>query len=589
MATSTSVTRSRRAEGLRHPHSSNTVTYRSHSSPQNHNQHPLANAKSEQSPSPIKQNAATTTHQRNKRSLEPAVARECDPVAPKKARYEFAVEIPARPSFRQSTSIESRDAKPPTPAPNPKPVVTVTAAPKPPNPSRAPPTTAAKPSTTTTKQPSGLTRHQEKVVNGLKHELSRLNPNAADTIKEGGRKLRSQEGTRFKSELAAYFPDYDEVIGNDPKEQHLLNLDTPIVICSTSLPVTTESTSAAAPTQPGGFRPRPIESYPIRGYGDALFTDLYDSQTINFSFLETQHKGKAALKDDPLPDSLYETAHKKAERLERSIRNSEKGRAQHEKDQIIRLLDALQGHDWLRVMGVSGITEGRKKQFEPAREHFIKGCQAILEKFKRWAAEEKRRKRKKDRTTNAESGGKGGKGGKANNKPQGGGKNGKRKHEDAKHKVELKDHRKDEDAAKQRVIADSDEEMEDREQDRGESDGDPPDESDVDASIAKQLREEAIAAAKKKPSKKGKRPAPPPPPPEPEPEPYKEFTSFFKKPYQRDAALNKNRRRGRNVLAWGQPVPDGDEREFALPQDILDEETLKSHARRKRRDKRGKH
>ncbi|EDO65466.1 hypothetical protein NCU10806 [Neurospora crassa OR74A] len=582
MATSTSVTRSRRAEGLRHPHSSNTVTYRSHSSPQNHAaQHPLANATSaEQSPSPIKPpNTATTTttttvQQRNKRSLEP---RECDPVPPKKARYEFAVEIPARPSFRQSASIDSsRDAKPPTPtAPNPKPVVTVTAAPKPPNPStRAPPTTAAKPSTTATKQPSGLTRHQEKVVNGLKHELSRLNPNAADTIKEGGRKLRSQEGTRFKSELAAYFPDYDEVIGNDPKEQHLLNLDTPIVIGGTH-----------------GFRPRPIESYPIRGYGDALFTDLYDSQTINFSFLETQHKGKAALKDDPLPDSLYETAHKKAERLERSIRNSEKGRAQHEKDQIIRLLDALQGHDWLRVMGVSGITEGRKKQFEPAREHFIKGCQAILEKFRRWAAEEKRRKRKKDRTSNAESGGKGGKGGKGAkaNKPQGGGKNGKRKHEDAKHKVELKDHRKDEDAAKHRVIADSDEEMEDQEQDTGESDGDPPDESDVDASIAKQLREEAIAAAKKKPSKKGKRPIPPPPPPEPEPEPYREFTSFFKKPYQRDAALNKNRRRGRNVLAWGQPVPDGDEREFALPQDIMDEETLKAHARRKRRDKRGKH
>lgn len=232
MATSTSVTRSRRAEGLRHPHSSNTVTYRSHSSPQNHaaaaahtTQHPLANAKSEQqSPSPVK-HQNTTAHQRNKRSIEPA-ARECDPVPPKKARYEFAVEIPARPSFRQSTSIDSRDAKTPTPAPNSKPVVTVTAAPKPPNPSRAAPpttttttTTTAKPGTSATKQPSGLTRHQEKVVNGLKHELSRLNPNAADTVKEGGRKLRSQEGTRFKSELAAYFPDYDEVIGNDPKEQ----------------------------------------------------------------------------------------------------------------------------------------------------------------------------------------------------------------------------------------------------------------------------------------------------------------------------------------------------------------------------------
>lgn len=34
-----------------------------------------------------------------------------------------------------------------------------------------------------------------------------------------GRKLRSQEGVRYKSELSAYFPEYDEVIGNIPKEQ----------------------------------------------------------------------------------------------------------------------------------------------------------------------------------------------------------------------------------------------------------------------------------------------------------------------------------------------------------------------------------
>jgi hypothetical protein len=66
--------------------------------------------------------------------------------------------------------------------------------------------------------PSGLTKHQKKVINGIRHELDRLRPNAEDT-KHGGRKLRSQEGTRFKSELSAYFPEYDEVIGNDPKEQ----------------------------------------------------------------------------------------------------------------------------------------------------------------------------------------------------------------------------------------------------------------------------------------------------------------------------------------------------------------------------------
>lgn len=73
-----------------------------------------------------------------------------------------------------------------------------------------------------------LTRHQEKVKNGIKHELDRLQPNPADATtqppkEQGGRKLRSQEQTRFKSELSAYFPDYDEVIGNDPKEQRTYN------------------------------------------------------------------------------------------------------------------------------------------------------------------------------------------------------------------------------------------------------------------------------------------------------------------------------------------------------------------------------
>lgn len=72
----------------------------------------------------------------------------------------------------------------------------------------------------------GLKRHKEKAINGIKHELDRLQPSATDTnsaTERPGRKLRSQEATRFKSELSAYFPDYDEVIGNDPKEQRKCN------------------------------------------------------------------------------------------------------------------------------------------------------------------------------------------------------------------------------------------------------------------------------------------------------------------------------------------------------------------------------
>src|ERR1700710_2810188 len=58
--------------------------------------------------------------------------------------------------------------------------------------------------------PRKTTNHHEKVVNGIKHELDRLGPHKVD-LKDEKRKLRSQEGTRFKSELSAYFPEYDEV------------------------------------------------------------------------------------------------------------------------------------------------------------------------------------------------------------------------------------------------------------------------------------------------------------------------------------------------------------------------------------------
>jgi hypothetical protein len=81
----------------------------------------------------------------------------------------------------------------------------------PPQPTKSQLTTKTKP-----------TIHHEKVANGIKHELDRLQPNSEDLKaadkKDDKRKLRSQEGTRFKSELSAYFPEYDEIIGNEPKE-----------------------------------------------------------------------------------------------------------------------------------------------------------------------------------------------------------------------------------------------------------------------------------------------------------------------------------------------------------------------------------
>lgn len=365
-------------------------------------------------------------------------------------------------------------------------------------------------------------------------------------------------------------------------------LDTSLSSRDTNALQTKAGASDLGPSHTGKHKsPRLQEStFPLQHYGDALFDDLYDAQRIDFGFLEARYKGKSL--DDPLSDSYFEPAHKKAERLEKSIRNAEKGRAQHERDRIIRLLDGLQGHDWLRVMGVSGITETRKKSFEPARDHFIRGCEAILQKFRRWSREEKRRKQEKDRAASEQ----------AHEKDPASGSGSSDDH------VSIKDsasHVSEDDAASHR------------------DDGSTVSEaiSDVDASIEKQLHEEVMARSRIAPdlpthdpasastgtstnNTKGKnkangddqgakaraKPAPKTTKRK-EPEPDKEFTSFFAKRHERDAALSRGRRTGRKVLAWGHPIPDMPDADYELPGQVTDAETMKVLARKRRRDRRG--
>ena len=92
--------------------------------------------------------------------------------------------------------------------------------------STAPPAVKASTQTTAQTPAPKPVPHHEKVVNGIKHELDRLQDKLSQplppNLKDEKRKLRSQEGQRFKSELSLYFPDYDEIIGNDPKEDRKL-------------------------------------------------------------------------------------------------------------------------------------------------------------------------------------------------------------------------------------------------------------------------------------------------------------------------------------------------------------------------------
>ncbi|PFH56789.1 hypothetical protein XA68_15984 [Ophiocordyceps unilateralis] len=404
------------------------------------------------------------------------------------------------------------------------------------------------------------TKHRARVINGVKTEVDRLQPQAPSARSSSqGRKLRSQEATRFKSELSAYFVDYDEVIGNDPKEQHIVNLETSIVVIDSATGRPREASyEEALEHLPRGHDDAP--EYPVRSYGDALFADILDAQRIDFGFLETPQNSNSI--EDPLPDSLYESVHRRARRLERSIRNAEKGRAQHEKNQIIRLLEALQGHDWLRVMGVSGITETKKKAFEPAREYFIKGCQAILDKFRNWSQAEKLRKQKRKRTTTSDDG-------KRDRKfDQGRGR-------EAGHQSPATARQDREDSSAADLSDDA---------------------SEASSSPAQQLRHEALARTRVSSSaappgsnsRRGHAPSSSPPPPPPAPPSPRPFTTFFSKSYEREAAVNRNRRKGRKVLAWGHPIPDMAEDDFMLPEEYRDEDTLKTRARKKRLDKRSK-
>ncbi|KAH8203997.1 hypothetical protein TruAng_001808 [Truncatella angustata] len=512
-----------------------------------------------------------------------------DPTKVKRSR--IAVEIKALPQFEPPSPPRSIVVRAPPPPATAADVTTQrqtqrqqkTQQNKPPPSPSPPPATAAEVATQSKTAHKSPTSHQKKVQNGIRHELDRLQPTAADAglAKEQGRKLRSQEATRFKSELSAYFPDYDEVIGNDAKEHHTLNVDTPILIADSAASPHRAShprQAAAAASQhknrtknTAGHRRwsntwiSNTESHTVKPYGDQLYTSLCDAQRIDLPLLAGRHDEG----EDPLPDSLYGTAHRRAERLEKTIRNTEKGRAQHEKDQIIRILGELQGPDWLRTMGVNGVTESKKKSFEPARNHFIKGCQAILDKFRWWTREEKRRKLERDRALAEEVAS-----------------------SDSEEAEEEEEEEEDGDHVEEDEIPDSEEDEEMFDVEKGkhnpadDSDGDPPDSSDVDVSIAKQLQEEALARVKRAPSVSNKRPRREPSP-SPMLQPPRVFKSFFEKRHERDAALSRPRRSRRAVMAWGHNIPDALDENFELSEEYRDDETMQARERKKRRERRG--
>lgn len=242
--------------------------------------------------------------------------------------------------------------------------------------------------------------------------------------------------------------------------------------------------------------------------------------------------------EDPLDEELYLKIHGKAERHEKQMKNGDRERAQHEKYQLEKLLDDLRGPDWLKTLGISGITETEKKRYEPKRLLFIRETQALIDKFKRWKEEERRRKIEREQALLEEA---------------------------------MDEDEEDDETTEESSSDTDDESIETASTHAANS-------SEIDALASQQLIDEAKNANKRKkltPVSVPEIPSPPRP-----------FVSFFDKRHLRDAAVS-GRQRGRNILAFGHTVPEFEDSDFELPNDVLTEEAIKTSQRSRRRIRRG--
>ncbi|KAM5446185.1 hypothetical protein MaudCBS49596_006738 [Microsporum audouinii] len=407
-------------------------------------------------------------------------------------------------------------------------------------------------------------------VDATKNEARLKTPQAPNVNTPAGgekRSLRSHDGgTRpSKSELAMYFPNYEQVLSLEPAKQEFLCAETTVTLVDDLRePVALDGDGLATSTVPHD----PLET-------------LHNAEVVDLGPF------KGADDNDPLDEDTFFKAHRRLERQEKQLRNLEKERAQYEKTQLDHLLSELQGHDWLRVMGINGVTDTEKKLYEPKRDYFVGEVTALLEKFRAWKEEEKRRRIEREQALQAEE---------------------------------------DEESGSE----EEDEDEEDEDEDEGESGvveenseltsttaaGSVPDPDDVDGLAAHQLYQEVISASKSKKLKTRKdKPTSQPrqqPKPQlqhpqkqqqqspsskvldskpvaphigPNPWPTGPFLSFYSKPHLREAAIKKHKR-GRTRMAFGKPLPDLDETPFQLPDDILTPEAIRAAQRRNRRMRR---
>ncbi|RMZ75099.1 hypothetical protein DV738_g5654, partial [Chaetothyriales sp. CBS 135597] len=210
--------------------------------------------------------------------------------------------------------------------------------------SSTPPTTPP-PTHPSTPQYDQIRRIEENARNSI-HPRDGSNPAAAAA--DDQRKLRKHGGTRLNTELAQYFPNFHHMLSLEPQEPQTLNPKTTLVLL--------DDTPNYVP---------PVTR--VDRFG--AHKPLHATTIIDLPLPPHLVTGNAA--HDPMADQVYDKIHRKSERHEKQLKNADRERAQHEKCQLERLLDELRGPDWLRTLGISGITETEKKRYEPKRQLFV--------------------------------------------------------------------------------------------------------------------------------------------------------------------------------------------------------------------------
>ncbi|KAI9668883.1 MAG: hypothetical protein M1831_000953 [Alyxoria varia] len=399
------------------------------------------------------------------------------------------------------------------------------------------------------------------------------------------RSLRSRKGgtSHTKSDLAKYFPDLDEVLFVTDPDSNIPEFHTQLFIyngpidgyeaieleiestgpasndgdeCSASIdrtavvkggpPLELKQVLLDAPDPKQATSSNNVALH--SGYGGEESTTKSNkprSSVRKFDFSTTNANsatGKAA-KTDPLDDDKYLGPHRRAEKKEKMVRNVEKEKALHEKSELERILAELKGSDWLRTLGIGGVTESEKRSFEPKRDLFVKRIKSLLQKFADWKTEEKQLEQGKDPKVSPKN-------------------NSRRSLPNLKRKREKDETETDQKLGGKRAKHD------------------PVPDNEQDASVSQpQGKVETIYSPN---AKRVKTSAPKEEQAIPKP-----FTSFFAKKHERDAALG-GYRRGRKVMAFGCPVPDPAEEYFELPEDIMTEKVKSSQERKRRRMNRSK-